>query len=333
MSTLYVVEPGARLEKEYQRVTVVKDDVVLLRVPLAHLTDIVLVGQTGVTLPAMLALLDAGVSFSLITHTGQLRGRLTPPTPRNIPLRHQQYRRACDPDFCLRFSKAVAAAKLRNQRTLARRICRASQAADLAPESEIEAITRAIRSLEAAPDLGSLRGLEGAAGRAYFKVLRRALRSGWESPRRSRRPPQDPLNVLLSLGYTLLGQNVMTALEVVGLDPYDGFFHADKYGRPALALDLVEEFRSVIVDSVVLTVVNKRILTPQDFEHTESGVFLSQRGMRRFLVQYSARLQSQVFHPYAGKRLTYQKCLEVQARLARKFIEGEAGAYAGFLAK
>jgi CRISPR-associated protein Cas1 len=147
-----------------------------------------------------------------------------------------------------------------------------------------------------------------------------------------RRPPGDPVNAMLSLGYTLLGHNMMTALEVVGLDPYDGFFHADKYGRPALALDLVEEFRSVIVNSVVLTVVNKRMLTPDDFRPgRKGGVILRRSGLREFLSQYTARLQTEVIHPLAGRRLTYQKCFEVQARLMRKVIEGQAEAYSPFL--
>lgn len=120
----------------------------------------------------------------------------------------------------------------------------------------------------------------------------------------------------------------------MGLDPYDGFFHADKYGRPALALDLVEEFRSVIVDSVVLTVVNKRIVRPEDFRPgPKGGVILRRSGLRDFLGQYTARLQTQVIHPLAGRRLTYRKCFEVQARLMRKVIEGQAEVYSPFLTK
>lgn len=330
MATLYVIEPGARLEKEYHRILVTKDDEVLQRVPLSHVSEVVLVGSVGLTTRAMQALLDAGVGLSLISSTGRLRGRLTPPTLRNLPLRHRQYERAGDADFCLRVSRAIVAAKLRNERTLARRICRARPGVSPAP---ITAISDALRKAEAADDLDSLRGLEGSAARAFFHIFRQALRAGWESPRRTRRPPRDPLNALLSLGYTLLGQNVMTALEVAGLDPYDGFFHADKYGRPALALDLMEEFRSIIVDSVVLTVVNKRILSPGDFRQSGEGVLLRRAGLRCFLQQYSARLQSAVYHPLAGRRLTYQKILEVQAWQMRKAIEGEAEAYRPFLAK
>jgi len=331
MGTLYVTEPGARLEKEYQRLLVTKDDEVLLRTPLARVSEVVLVGSVGVTTPALLALLDAGVGLSLVSQTGELQGRLAPPTARNIPLRHRQYERAADALFCLELSRAIVSGKLRNERTLARRLCRTRAGLDAGAIAEI---TAALQQVETTPALDSLRGLEGAGARAYFRVFRQALALEWGFEKRARRPPPDPVNALLSLGYTLLGQNMMTALEVVGLDPYDGFFHTDKYGRPALALDLMEEFRNVIVDSVVLTVVNKRLVGRDDFEPgSQGGVFLRPAALRKFLAQYSARLQTRVIHPQAGRPLTYQQCFEVQARLLRKVIEGAVDAYTPFLAR
>jgi CRISPR-associated protein Cas1 len=136
------------------------------------------------------------------------------------------------------------------------------------------------------------------------------------------------------LGYTLLAQNCVAACEAVGLDPFDGFYHADRYGRPALALDLMEEFRSLIVDSVVLNIVNRNMLTSHDFERGPEGrLYLKPKAMRIFFRRYAARLQSAVLHPQIGRTLTYQKCFEVQARLLRKFIMGEAAAYLPFLTK
>lgn len=331
MATLYVTEPGARIEKEYRRLLVTKEDEVLLRVPLSRVSDVVLVGWTGATTPALLALLDAGIELAFVSRSGKLRGRLVPPTAKNIPLRHKQYERATEEGFCLEMARAIVGGKLRNERTLARRLCRGHAEIET---GAIEEITLAIKQVDDAPDMDTLRGLEGAGARAYFRVFRQSLALEWGFEKRVRRPPGDPVNAMLSLGYTLLGQNMMTALEVVGLDPYDGFFHADKYGRPALALDLVEEFRSVIVDSVVLTVVNKRMLMPDDFRPgPKGGVILGRSGLREFLSQYTARLQTEVIHPLAGRRLTYQKCFEVQARLLRKVIEGQAEAYSPFLTK
>jgi len=321
MATMYVTEQGARVEKEYQRLLVTKDDEVLLRAPLSRVSHVVLVGNVGVTTPALLALLEADVGLSLISRSGQLRGRLMPPTGKNIPLRQQQYQRAQDPAFCLEVARAIVIGKVRNQRTLARRIVLAHPSIGT---SGIEAMAAAIRSAERCQGLGGLRGAEGQAARAYFDILRQALPEPWRAPRRQRRPPPEPMNALQSLGYTLLTQNLMAACEVVGLDPYDGFFHADKYGRPALALDLVEEFRSVIVDSVLLTVANKGILGVDDFDQAEGRASLTPRGLRVFLQQYSHRLNTRVQHPAAGRALTYQQCFEVQARALAKAIGGES---------
>lgn len=338
MPTLYITEPGARIEKEYHRILVTSaDEEVLFSAPLVHVTDVVLVGSVGVTTQALLALLEAGVSFSIISRSGKLRGRLVPPAEGNIFLRREQYRRAADPAFCLEVARAIALGKLKNQRAFARRICRAHPGL---PAEEIGRITRAIRGVAVETDMEALRGQEGAGARAYFHLFRSALRAGWEFERRSRHPPADPANALLSLGYSLLTQNMMTALEVAGLDPYDGFFHADVYGRPALALDLVEEFRSVIVDSVVLTVINKRILTPEEFDPVpakypqgEGGFHLKPHAMKRFLRAYNTRLQTTVLHPQAGRALTYQKCFEAQAWQLRRLIEGKAEQYQPFLTK
>jgi CRISPR-associated protein Cas1 len=225
----------------------------------------------------------------------------------------------------------VVGAKLRNQRTMARRLCRSRQGLD---ERLVERITAAIQEAATARDMAALRGLEGGAARAYFGLFRQALEPGWGFEKRVRRPPGDPVNALLGLAYTLLGNSLMAALEVVGLDPYDGFFHADKHGRPALALDLVEEFRCVIGDSVVLTLVNKDILEKEDFEPgARGGIYLSQDGLRKFFRQYTARLNTRVQHPLAGRPLTYQQVFEVQARLMRKVIEGAIDRYRPFVAK
>lgn len=344
MATLYVTEPGSRLEKEYGRLLVTKEDEVLLAVPLAHVTEVVMTSGVGATTPALLSLLDQGVGLSLISSAGRLRGRLIAAEARNLPLRHQQYIRSTDAPFCLEVSRAIVTGKLKNSRTLARRMLRAGDRdlrvrdrdQDPAPPApaEIERLNTALAQIPLARDLAELRGLEGAASKAYFGVLRAALRQELTFEKRTRRPPRDPANALLSLAYTLLTNALFTACEVAGLDPYDGFFHADKYGRPALALDLVEEFRSIIADSVVLMVVNNRMLDPEDFQPGEGGgIYLARRGLRVFMAQFGRRLNTLVFHPDAGRRLTYQKVLEVQARRMRKCIETGQPAYQPFLAK
>jgi len=331
MATMYVTEQGARIEKEYRRILVTKEDEVLMRVPMARISHIVLVGRVGVTTPALLALLSAGVGLSLISRTGRLRGRLSPPTGKNIPRRHAQYGQGQDADFCLGVGRAIVGGKLRNQRTFARRICRRHPEID---EGPIEEITAAIKANDEAADLAEVRGQEGRGARAYFEIFRQAIPEGWGFERRARRPPPDPANALLSLGYSLLTQNMIAAAEVVGLDPYDGFFHADKHGRPALALDLEEEFRSIIVDSVVLTIINKGLLTLEDFCPGPRGsVRLKRQALKTFFEQYGKRIHTRVVHPRLDHRLTYQQCFEVQARLLAKVVEGDKEAYIPFLTK
>jgi len=323
MATLYVTEPGAQVEKEYRHLLVVKDDETLLRAPLADVSHVVLVGQgVGVTTPALHALLGAGAGVSLVNRSGALLGRLTPPSGKNLELRRRQYARAADPAFCLAFARQVVVGKLENYRALALRWSRRSASCQLAPQ--LARLKEALAPAEHATDLATLRGLEGAGSKAYFAVFRACLRPDFTFEKRTRRPPRDPTNALLSLGYTLLGEAIATALEVVGLDPYEGLYHADKYGRPALALDLLEEFRGPVADSVALTLINKRMLTPDDFEEAQvgeqTGVYLKRAGLAVYLREFSERLQATFTHPLAGRPLTYQKCLEVQARQAAKLV-------------
>jgi len=354
MPTLYVTEPGSRIEKEYERLLVTREDEVMLSVPLTQVTEVVLTGGVGVTTPALLSLLDHGTGLTLISSAGRLRGRLIAAEAHNLPLRHKQYARSSDARFCLEISRAIVVGKLKNLRTMARRMTRdlgtqisdggsgnenpSSEIRNPKPpkegDSEIERINAALAQAAGARDLAELRGLEGSGSRAYFAILRAALRPELSFEKRTRRPPGDPANALLSLAYTLLTQALFTACEVAGLDAYDGFFHADKYGRPALALDLVEEFRAIVADSVVLTVVNNRMLTADDFEKSdEGGVRLSRRGLRVFVAQFGRRLNATVHHPEADRALTYQKVFEVQARQLRKCIESGEPTYTPFLAK
>jgi len=329
---MYVTEPGARIEKEYKRILVTKSDEVLKVVPVDRLSEVVLVGRgVGATTSALHALLDAGVGLTMITRSGKLLGRLVPPMPKNIPARQAQYAAAQDPSFCWKVALAIVAGKLRNSRVMARRVARDCRDVDDTPIAEI---TRCLKALSRAADMDTIRGLEGQAARAYFAVWGQAFSGELRFERRTRRPPKNPVNALLGLGYSLLTQNLMAACEIVGLDPYDGFFHADKHGRPALALDLVEEFRAVIVDSLVRTLVNKQMVNEKDFRPgPQGGVYLTRRGLKLFFTQYSHRLNTRVIHPYYGKRLSYQQCFEVQARLLRKVVEGKLDKYPPFVIK
>jgi CRISPR-associated protein Cas1 len=330
MATLYVTEPGSRLEKEYQRLRVVdREGKSLLVTPLARVSEVVLVGRAGATTPAMLALLEAGVGLTLLTRAGKLRGRLTPPTGKNLPLRQKQYALAGDSAARLRLGKAIVRGKLRNSRVMARRMLYGKR--DItAPPGQLERLQAALKAVPGCADIPALMGVEGRGAKAYFAIFRAALRQGLVFGPRTRRPPADPVNALLSLGYSLLAANLTTALEIVGLDPYCGYFHANAYGRPALALDLMEEFRPIVADSVALTLINNQMLDANDFEAHGDGYYLTRRGLRAFFEAYTRRLNTTIHHPLAGRPLSYQKIFEVQARQLAKVIQAQIDDYPPF---
>lgn len=331
MSTLYVIEQGARIEKEYRRILITKEDQVLQRAPLARVSHVVLVGNVGVTTPAMHALLAQGVTLSLVNRSGRLLGHLQSPAPKNAQLRRTQYLIEEDGDFCLDFARAIVLGKLRNSLSMVRRIGRRRRSLDQISEEASLVLKQAQKEARKTSTLAELRGVEGWAARRYFAFLRTTLPPEFDFQRRVRRPPTDPFNALLSFGYTLLNQALMSALETVGLDPYIGFFHAEKYGRPALALDLVEEFRAPIVDSLALLLVNKRMITPQDFRRGEDGgMHLRSHGLRIFFREFADRLETRKFHPYGQRPFSYRKIFEIQARLVAKRLQGELPAYQPF---
>ncbi len=329
MPTLYVIEPGARLEKEYGRLLVTKADEILFRVPIQRVTQVVLVGRVGVTTPALHALLQQAVPLLLVNRSGRLKGRLQPPLAANLPLRQQQYRRNDDASFCLSLAQEIVAAKIQNQRTLALRLVRRR------PDIEGVALPKlkaAIGQAQQAPNLQTLLGIEGLAARRYFHIYRQAFAAQWQFNKRTRRPPKDPVNALLSLGYTFLTQSMVTALEAVGLDPYLGYLHTEKYGRPSLALDLVEEFRTPIVDSLVLDLLNHKLIKSNGFEHGSAaeGTRLTPRSFRTFLRKYSNKLESTFQSRELGRKISYRKLFEVQARQLSRIVQGKETTYRPF---
>lgn len=331
MQTLYVTEPGAMVETEAGQLLVTKGGEVLRAVPAVKVEAVVLVGPVGLTTPALGVLLDRGIDAVLLTAAGAYRGRLTTDLARNVELRRQQYRRADGPAFCLAVGRAIVAGKIRNQRTLCLRWDETNEdPATVAAAAELRGLRDQAGT---APDLAALMGIEGRASERYFAVFRGRLRPPWTFSRRARRPPPDPVNALLSLLYTLLHESCAAALHAAGLDPAIGFLHRPHYGRASLALDLMEEFRPVVADSVVLTMLNKRILLPEDFEPGAEGTRLSRRGWRVVAEQYAHRLETLVTPEGITRRITYRRLLEVQARRLRKTITGETPTYEPFAPK
>lgn len=289
MGPLYVVEQGAVVQREGERVVVRKDGQLLLSVPVFKLDSVVVFGGVQLTTQVLALLLTNGVEVSFMSTDGRLKGRLMPAESRNVHLRLQQYGCYHDPGFRLRLGRAVVRGKLLNARAVVLRYVRNHP--DVSLDDPLRSLEDALARVDQASDLDSLRGIEGRGAAAYFTAFARMVRGELSFSGRSRRPPGDPVNALLSLGYTLITQELFGAVAARGFDPYLGFYHDVRYGRPALALDLVEEFRAPVVDRLVLALVNRRMFGPEDFEEgEEGGVLLTKDALRRFLAAYEERL-------------------------------------------
>jgi len=261
---LYVVEPGARVTREGERIRVLVGEQEVESVRADELAQVVVVGSAGLSTPAMQALLKAGAEVVLLTRNGRFLGRLCSGLSPSARARHCQYARLQDPTARLGFARRVVAGKIANQVRLLRR--HQSRLKDPSVASALPRMRQAGADALTAADVDILRGLEGAAAAAYFGVFGRLLKAeGVAFERRVRRPPPDPVNILLSFGYTLLGNLVHAAVETAGLDPYLGALHELRAGRPSLVLDLLEELRPVVVDTAVLRAFNTRAMLPGDF--------------------------------------------------------------------
>jgi CRISPR-associated protein Cas1 len=266
-----------------------------------------------------------------LSYGGWLSAVTTPPPHKNIALRRRQFAAATDPVVCLRLARAFVTGKIRNARTLLRRNARAL------PEGVLSQLAAARRRAEGAEALEQLLGIEGTAAREYFAHFARMFKPGEDGSipefaftSRNRRPPRDPVNALLSFLYAMLTKEIVITLIGVGFDPYLGFYHQSRYGRPALALDLMEEFRPLVADSVGISLINTGELRPADFIARAGAVALTESGRRRVIDAYERRLETLVTHPRFGYAISYRRIFEVQARLLARFLMGEIPAYPAF---
>jgi CRISP-associated protein Cas1 len=319
MPALYVVQQNAKLRIHNRRLQVEKEDpaggavTVLSSMPLAQVEQVVLFGNIGLTTPAIDSLLAQESEVVFLTQNGEYRGSLLGSITPHVPLRRAQYRCLDDPAFTLGMAKCFVDAKLAHMRTLLLRHNR--EKPDTAIHGAVEQINAAREAIPRKTNLSALRGLEGSASAAYFGGLRRLFAPEWCFNDRNRRPPADPINVLLSFGYTLLAQAATAAVQVVGLDPYAGFLHEFVYNHPALALDLMEEFRP-LVDGVVLWACHTGQVSPANFSPgpPERPILLGDEGKRRFLAAYEQRLEQPFTHPVRNEKMPLRQCLIEQAR-------------------
>jgi CRISPR-associated protein Cas1 len=317
------------------------------RVPLIKIDEVVVLGEVTLTASAMHLLLERDIEITFLGHYGQFKGRLSPSFSKNAILRMAQYRAHQDMTKRCELARRFVIGKLMNQRTMLQRYQRRQSDAEM--KQAIEQMSRLLHQLATLPldrthvaqrlasgdnriagtPLETILGMEGAGSAAYFNCFGKLLSDPrqWPFPARVKRPPTDPVNALLSFGYSLLTNKVASAVQLVGFDHFVGYLHSSFYGRPALALDLVEEFRPVIVDSVVLNMLNNRMLTPEDFVGELGAYRLKQEKRKVFFTKFEERLNEEVQHPLFGYKTTYRRCIELQARLLAKHLTGEIDTY------
>jgi len=354
-----LMEQNTTVSKEGGRLIIKKEGAVSHSVHLFKLEQVVVFGNIFLTPAAIRYLLKEGIDTAFMTRQGRYLGRLQSALGKNIVLRREQFRKMEDGEFCLKTAKAIVKGKLTNLRAVLMRLNR--QRENLNLDNQILSIRNLIQKIDEASSLETLRGYEGRGSAVYFEGFSKGfLSEELEFPGRVRRPPTDPINALLSLGYTLLLNQVIAAVSLVGFDPYFGSLHSVDYGRPSLALDLMEEWRAMIVDTLVMSVFNLKALTPSDFEERtpvskeltsseaigskitpdeesaeasgsederKTAVLLTDAGFRKFITQYERKMGQKVQYHLTGDQLSYRDCIREQVRHFARYLKGEEPEY------
>lgn len=314
MSVLYVTQKEAVLSKNYEAFTVAlkQEDESWKKqsVPAQTVQQVVLIGNPQVTSDALTYALELGIPIHYLTDFGKYLGSALPGYSRNGQLRLAQYAIYHDTERRLELVKAIVAAKIHNQHSVLYR----HKVADNPLKSRKKLV-------QEQKTLDEVRGVEGLAAREYFQCWDSLLKEPWSFPKRNRRPPTDPVNSILSFAYGLLRVQVTAAVHIAGLDPYIGYLHEVHHGQPAMVLDLIEEFRPLVAESLVLSVLNNREFTPDDFTESLGAFRLTDNARKRFLQAFERKMNDEFKHPVFEYRCTYRRSIELQARLLSRFLQ------------
>ena len=323
MSYVYITEEGARIQKKGGRFLVGRNLEIMFEIPEETLEGLILIGSVQVTSQAMIALLQKGIPVTWISKTGKFFGRLESTSHVNV-FKHQKQALLQESDFSMALARKVVLAKVHNQITVLQRYNRkeAGKAIDKAV-AQIKALRKHIFSVT---DRDSLMGYEGSIARLYFSALGNLVPEEFSFEKRTRQPPKDAFNTMLSFGYTLLMYDLYTAIVNQGLHPYFGFLHALKNHHPALASDLMEEWRPALIDTMVLSLIRRNEIRPEHFEQDEDseGVFLTREGRGIFIKAYEKKMRS--LNQYGQEKQTYRTALETQAGLYAQALMSENAA-------
>lgn len=330
-TTVFVTRQGALLRSRGERMVVVCGDETLARLNLRRVRQVICFGRVGMTTSFLHQAMKRGIDVVLLEETGRYVGRVQPAEAGNVHVRRAQHRASAKPAQALRFARAIVIGKIQNMRVMLLRIGR---------RRDDDLLRAAVAQLEGArvaalgaQTLPVLLGHEGAATRAYFQSWQDVLDEEWRFRGRARRPPPDPVNAMLSFGYTLLINDGVSASLAAGLDAHAGFLHQPKQGRPSLALDLIEEFRPVIVDSVVLRLISQRSVRPTDFEeHPDLGCRMSDTCRGVFLSALEQRMLRLISYQDSGRRVSYRVAMHLQAKALAATLR-DSGEYRALLWK
>lgn len=330
---LYVDKEGCYVRKSGGSLIVTKDRETIASVGIQTLDQVILVGRgVHISTPALRELCSSNIDVVLLTKSGRCEGRLWSPGLKNPALKRAQFQKSLDPAFKLRTSLAIVRAKINNQRIMLQRLKRKRKIKEL--DAALNWMQKLSEKALRAEDVSELMGFEGEASKAYFNAISAVVReSGFSMTGRSRRPPRDRFNSILSFCYSMLLKEVLSALEIAGLDPCIGLFHSEKYGRPALALDIMEEFRPIIADAVALKLVNQKIIQPEHFLERLGIYELKESGRKKVYETWENKMTEPILHPLFRSRFSYRRTIEAQARILAKSFEGETKEYIPFRAR
>lgn len=321
MAHLYLTEQGSVLRKTGDRLLVKKDDETLLDVPCSKIDSVLIFGNVQFTTQSIHELFEHGIEMALLTRTGRLIGQITSPFTKNIELRIEQFRRYWDESFKLNLAKALVSGKINNCLNQMRAFSYNHQEIDFS--KEMESIGKYLNDVNGAENIPALTGIEGIAAKYYFDGFGKMVLGEFIFEGRKKHPATDPVNALLSFGYTLVFNEIASLLDGQGFDPYLGYFHKVEYGRASLASDLLEEFRA-IVDRFTLNVVNNRIFKKDDFYRNPKGegMYLQREAMKRYFREYENYLNRGFIHPDTRENTTLRKCFRIQAEKLAAHIRG-----------
>lgn len=332
---LYVQAQHGRVGKKGETLVIEPEEGEKVTAKLIDVSGLVIMGNVYVTTPTLHELMARQIPISWHGYGGWFMGHSTGTGHKNVELRTAQYKASFDEGRCLRIAQGMVAAKISNARTLLRRNWKEGDM----PEELANEYKQLIAKCERAESLGELLGFEGTAAARYFQHFVRMFScpdegvTRFDFNGRNRRPPTDPVNALLSFGYAMLTRTVHQTLSHVGFDPYRGYYHQPRYGRPALALDLMEPFRPLIVDSAVIQVINNGEVAPSDFLRAGPAINLNEKGRKAFIGAFERRLSHEVTHPLFGYQVSYRAVLELQARLLGRHLLGELNEYPNFITR